>query len=184
MKLITSLSIAALMCGCNRNLGDSYHVIISHKFSSDQATTIQSALDSWEAALYGRLSLDREISDQCDFLEDRKGISDADYTICIVPSTTEHATEVCERDSVACTHSDWNSGSSTVYIGMNNPKLWATRFGFQQAIAHEFGHALGLGHTDLGTIMYPYVIGKPTITPTCNDVDQYFSIRNEVASCR
>jgi hypothetical protein len=190
MNKIIASAFALSLVACGSRPSNHFHVIISSEFSADEQIVINDALDSWEIALHGELTLERSVGSECDHFQNdmvndprqqlAKGVMYSDYvpreehTVCIIKDSGANVDMHCGGARTACTHRDYSNDSSVEHIDMsrvNNPLV------LQQVVAHETGHAWAIGHLQKGSLMYPHLIGAPVLVPTQVDIDEWHNVR-------
>lgn len=143
-----------------------YEVCISDNFSSYQRKIILGAIKDWNTKSKKIVQLDPQI----------KKINDDIYeedSIYIYYSNLKRVQSKKNKDAVAITKATTLKNTYKIFIAMDyadyninlNSKL------FYQIVAHELGHAIGLEHSDRGTLMSADIdVGSQTIT--CKDLEQ------------
>ena len=139
----------ALCCAWGRSLDDSnltYSISSPHRLSTQ---VIRSAIREWDAELFGITLSEVAVG------------SPADVTVRFTPG--EGRTE-----GQAVTSFTRRGLISRVEITIKGALAPANSGGLGQIAKHEFGHALGLGHTNYeGNLMSPAVSPDPQPVPPC-----------------
>lgn len=142
-----------------------YQVRIDPAFDADQVEAIASAAASWEAVV--PVALDVVVA-TCSEGSAPAGV------VCIRP--TMEAVLRAAHDGVnvgAWTYYQQNSADVLAATDMPGGALY-----FQQALAHELGHAMGLVHTGPGTVMYAIHDADMASGPTSADAAQWAALRD------
>lgn len=135
---------------------DAYTVEISPELKLAQRAAVVDAVGMW--AEDSRLRAVVVVSD-CTTIADAKEAVD-DGVICVRAGAVADV-ERCGAGRLGCTHA-------------HDVALRAEAF-YPALVAHELGHALGLVHTEHGTLMFPDV--SADARPTAEDVAQYDALR-------
>jgi predicted Zn-dependent protease len=167
--LIVSLLFIAII-SCTISPGYTYSVVIDPTFSSEDKAAIIAGLNSWEHITDGAFSVASISYGAC---------NTNDNQICFVPSNEAQIDMIRGSqigDIIGFTYRTYSNDNSTIYIPLDrtvgfSPDTMTTIF------AHEIGHALGLSHTQEGTVMC-YEAGCDAPLPTCNDYQQWKDVRN------
>lgn len=109
----------------------------------------------------------------------------ADLTIVLVnkvPSSSHDALGLIELQK----QYRWNNvrheviNSGTIWVQRTWDGKYLNEDELTEVICHELGHLLGLADVDqVGTLMGPMVMGKPTLTPAPHEVDALKKLRHE-----
>lgn len=179
MKLTTIIAAAAVALtaqGCIASKGDTTSMLtlqIEDGFTPAEQQAIQDAVTAWM-----RLT----------------GYDYSTMYIAVQPGGCGTAME--QQANTTCVHPGWASdedafepgetykhgwnGQSDIFLPPTAPydsgDSAADLARFTQVAAHEIGHAMGLLHTQPGTVMF-HGAEKAAMLPTCDDLAQYLSIR-------
>jgi hypothetical protein len=163
---ITACAVSVLYAfGCSPAPGQVYDVVIDPAFSVPERVYALDALNSWEAILDGRLRVPSVSTGPC---------SGASYQICIHAASLAQIVALGgDADALGRTlRSDVSDRADVYIISYPDPSGDVTR-----TIAHELGHAMGLEHTQGGTLMCCDTRCAAPL-PTCDDVDQWDVVRH------
>jgi predicted Zn-dependent protease len=153
--------VALPACRASRTL--EYTAAIDTAFTADQMDEIASAVDDWKASV-PELRVTSTIA-ACD--------EPSAQQVCFHPV---HAPPDPADDVVGTTHLSAND-SATVLIYVD--RIQATGMNVhaltQRTAAHELGHAMGLHHTNAGTLMAAYVPDQAQAV-TDADVAQFWAV--------
>jgi predicted Zn-dependent protease len=157
--LVTLLALPA--CRAQRTL--EYSAVIDPAFTTDQMAEITAAVDDWRAAV-PELRVTSSIA-ACD--------SPSPQQVCVHPV---HAPPDPADDVVGTTHlGSRDSASVLIYVD----RILATGMDVHalttRTAAHELGHAMGLHHSNAGTLMAAYV-PEQAQSVTNADVDQFWAV--------
>jgi hypothetical protein len=156
---LIALAAACILIGCNPAPGHDYELVIDSAVSTEEAASITDAVFEWAAILDGRLKMTVAIG-RC------RGV---DREICVHLATESQIVSLGGLPSaVGRTLRSDISDRADVYLR----DTAGTR-----AIAHEIGHAMGLEHTQTGTLMCSDR-GCAAWVPTCDDVAQWGAVRH------
>jgi hypothetical protein len=174
LTILLALSLFALT-GCAQQYGDHYNVVIDPSLGPVNIQATLDAVDSWVAITDGALSFDVSIATpgECN------GSLEA-HRVCIYAETTAQF-EALEAEEnlhglLGLTFREHYDGSN-IWIPLTDNYGVG---GMTTIIAHELGHAMGLGHTTDATsnVMYPGWSHVAPV-PTCNDLAQLMSLRGQ-----
>ena len=156
-KLVLLLA-ALLLGGCGaRPYAEHYQVVIDPTFTDEESGRIVSALDAWTTAV--GVTFDVVYGTECDGVDDR---------ICVVPAVLRQGLD-------GLTYRCNQTQGSVVWLDRIDVGPTGNREWYDYVLRHEFGHALGLLHTQAGTLMYKFIGPDPTIS--CADRQQYWDLR-------
>jgi hypothetical protein len=176
LTILLALSLFALT-GCAQQYGDHYKVVIDPSLGPVNIQATLDAVDSWVAVTDGALSFDVSMATpgECN------GSLEA-HRVCIYAETTAQF-EALEAEEnlhglLGLTFREHYDGANvwiptTIDSGYDVGQMTTI-------IAHELGHAFGLGHTTdaHSGVMYP---GWSHVAPlpTCSDLAQLMSLRGQ-----
>lgn len=195
MKAVVIIFALLTIASCNTVPGNHYKVILDPAFSSDEQSQIVQGLQNWESDV--PVLFDVSIA-PC------SGIHNGE--ICVHRSSTDQ-TSIVEPDGAYIPGADVFGLTYTHYDNLDSRGDTSGLFGkdggetyiFMDLIdqypgslvgvsAHEAGHAMGLIHDTIPCLMnptFPQVYpGAPA--PTCDDVRQWYYVRNQsvVGACQ
>lgn len=178
MKAMALLALALVACGSAAEppalrVGfdcaglakpDAYTIEIDPALDAGQRAAVVDAIGGWVAAAPElRASI---VFTSCTTIADSaEAVSDS--TICVRAGSVADVSRCAGIHRTGCTH------AHDVAI--------LTDFFTAGIVGHELGHALGLVHTEAGTLMFPDDIAAGA-RPTVEDVAQYEALRGR--SCR
>lgn len=173
--------------GCNvvNHPSDHYTVYIDPAFGYDGQAVIVDALNDWEHAVnshdltlrFNIVSLDLTCSN---------GQEGCDKAITIHPDTKSDLQSMAKGDDEVAGYTiyRWSvhlDGSETEYANVYL-RTDISAVNHARNTRHEIGHGLFESHTGKGTVMYISTDGEPD-NVSCEDVQQYASLRNEWINC-
>ena len=164
-----ALALALLAtAGCGDVLGVRYDVVVEPAFEVTQRAQVFAAVRSWERAL-PLLTIQSERVGEC---------TGAEREVCFRASTEAwiQAKQGGAGPYGATTSRHGESDSADVYVALDSDATLSADY-LRQALAHEFGHAMGLEHVAGANLMYWEIHGEPA-EPTCADAAQWLSIRH------
>jgi hypothetical protein len=162
--LYLSLFLGAAACSSPAADGLSYDVLVDPSFEMDQQGAAVSAIGDWTEAV-AQLKLTYSVG-SC--------ASPTAEQICLLPSYAQPDPPV----QIVGTTYRGAAESGTVYIYVNRIEAIASdAMGLtRQTVAHELGHAMGLQHAGVDTLMAANVSDQAA-TVTAADVAQFWAVR-------
>jgi len=153
------LAGVCILVGCNPAPGHDYALVIDSAVSAEEASSITNAVFQWAAILDGRLKMTVAIG-PC------RGV---DREVCVHLATEAQIVALGGLPSAL---------GRTIRSDMSDrADIYLRDTAGTRAIAHEVGHAMGLEHTQTGTLMCTDQ-GCAAWVPTCDDVAQWGAVRN------
>lgn len=152
------------------NYGENYTIHLDQNLTEWEISQVYLATQAWEKAAV--VSFDIKV-DQYDCA------TSGDHQICIFMATFANAGNG-EQDILGETKRDAAHDSSYIWIVRD---VETVPNGFFTVTEHELGHAMGLFHTQAGTLMAPN-LDIEALYPTCTDVNQYDKIRGWPQDCK
>ena len=188
MLVVVSVGVSALTGCAEPGMVSGYDVSISSDFSAEEVSVIETQMSAWSAFRDGPTfnynivspySLPSEENVSWTSIVVRKD-SAADIQAHGDSGTIAYTAVQGKLESVE--YGDSNSREeigATIYLqdsSLVDSDMWAV------SVAHETGHACGLRHTGINTLMNP---DYPTAShsPTCADLNQFCSIRGVTCTC-
>jgi hypothetical protein len=159
-----SLFLGSAACSAPASDGLQYDVLVDSSFTMDEQGAALSAIGDWSEAV-PELKLTQSLG-SC--------ASPTPEQVCLLP---EYAQPDPPVQIVGTTYRG-AAESGTVYIYVNRIQAIASdAMGLtRQTVEHELGHAMGLQHAGVGTLMAANVSDQaPTITAA--DIAQFWAVR-------
>jgi hypothetical protein len=171
------------LAGCaSPTPSNTYTLILDDSLSLSDMNNAAQAVTNWETTLDHKLSITM-YSGHCSRYNDLEGTVDYALgtdakTICMQGSTAANIASMgAAADEVGFTLRLADIDSSTIYLPIDRDRSFDDAE-MQQIIGHELGHAMGLSHTQSGTLMCWY-LGCAATLPSCDDYAQWANVRGE-----
>jgi predicted Zn-dependent protease len=153
-KLILTSLLALSACSNNLAPHKGTHTIsVDERFSDAEVTLIQRGLDYWRMVDVNITAI-------------RSKPSDSNWVIVRAP-------QIDSSDNAMLGFTNYNYNNIVIYA--NDPDVTNDNKLFASTIAHEYGHAMGLGHiTDNNAVMSLSSTNREDLSKA--DVDEYFKV--------
>jgi hypothetical protein len=171
-SLILAACIALITTGCHARTGNTYRVIIDPNFSAENQELARSAVATWRSALGDELNIWSVEVGEC------HASGSPGRELCIHASTgawltSQFSYNVPGVHDYALTWRDVDNDSADTYVAVD----LISGQSLQRSVTHELGHAMGLQHTQPGTLMFWFMNADEALVPTCVDKLQWHQLR-------
>ena len=155
---------ACILASCDPAPSDRYELVIDPAFSAEEVASITEASHAWEAVLDARVKLTSAVG----------ACRGDNHEICVHSATKSQIVALGIPSTIGFTNRSGISDRADVYLLVTDGV---------RAVAHELGHAMGLEHTQAGTLMCDDS-GCAAFVPTCDDAAQWDAVRHGIVADR
>lgn len=191
--IIIFLSFLLLNCG-DATLPTNYQVLISSDFNTQEITYIENGIAIWsgfpehpnfkfDIVAVNLLPAEKEVAWNQIVIRQmplKEIITETSQFVIAYTDTTSELNHLEHTDNNDLQVRLYNEVGATIYFPPYSDI--EDKPVYQEAAAHETGHAMGLRHTGINSIMYITFSGWSGKL-SCEDIQQFCMIRNETCEC-